>query len=149
MFESGAIILRTAARGGELIPADPRARIKASHWLVSALDTVEPAVVECTINKMSEASRSWFAERRPVVLGSIEERPAERQARLRDRPWLEGKAVTVGNLMMISVLGGLRGTGLLDRFPTPAACVARGEGRSAYRKAMADHLTAFEQPAAA
>ena len=46
-----------------------------------------------------------------------------------------GAAFTVGDLMMVSVLGGLRGTGVLDGFPTLAAYVARGETRPAYRRA--------------
>jgi glutathione S-transferase len=53
--------------------------------------------------------------------------------------------------MMISVLGGLRGTGVLDGFPKLAAYVARGEARPAYQRAMADHLAdlADEPPVAA
>ena len=51
--------------------------------------------------------------------------------------------------MMISVLGGLRGTAELAAFPRLAAYVARGEGRPAHRKAMADHMATFDAPAAA
>jgi len=51
--------------------------------------------------------------------------------------------------MMVSVLGGLRNTSLLDRFPALAAYVARGEARPAHRKAMADHMAVFDSPAAA
>ena len=51
--------------------------------------------------------------------------------------------------MMVSVLGGLRGTGVLDGFPTLAAYVARGEARPAHRKAMADHLAVYADQAAA
>ncbi|WP_201445666.1 hypothetical protein [Belnapia sp. F-4-1] len=51
--------------------------------------------------------------------------------------------------MMVSVLGGLRDTGILDRFPGIAAYVARGEAPPAHRKAMADHLAVFEQTAPA
>ena len=65
-----------------------------------------------------------------------------------DRTWLEEDTFTVGDLMMVSVLGGLRGTGILERFPNLAAYVARGEARPAYRKAMAGHLAVFDQTAA-
>lgn len=149
IFESGAIVLRIAERAGRLIPGDPIERIKAIQWLVAALNSVEPAVMEFAINELFEADRSWSAERRPVVVGYIETRLVDLQARLGDRPWLEGEDFTVGDLMMVSVLGGLRGTGLLDRFPGLAAYVARGEGRPAHRKAMADHLAVFRQPATA
>ncbi|HVJ54729.1 MAG TPA: glutathione S-transferase family protein [Aliidongia sp.] len=148
IFESGAIVLRIAERAGRLLPADPRQRMKAVQWVIAALNTVEPAVMEFAINELFEAGRSWSAERRPVVTGYIETRLRDLEARLGDGPWLEGDVFSVGDLMMVSVLGGLRGTGVLDRFPGLAAYVARGEGRPAHRKAMADHLAVFEGAAA-
>src|SRR3954464_10911047 len=45
IFESGAIVLRIADRAGQLIPSDPRERMKAIQWLIAALNTVEPAVM--------------------------------------------------------------------------------------------------------
>ncbi len=149
IFESGAIVLRIAERAGRLIPNAPSERLRAIQWLVAALNTVEPVVMEFAINEIFEADRSWSAERRPVVIGYIEERLTDLQARLGDRAWLDGDTFTVGDLMMVSVLGGLRGTGLLDRFPGLAAYVARGEARPAHRKAMADHLAVFERAATA
>jgi|SRR5579859_1012870 len=149
IFESGAIVLRIAERAGRLIPDDPHGRMKAIQWLIAALNTVEPAVMEFAVNELFEADRSWSAERRPVVLGYIETRLRDLQACLGDRNWLEGDEFTVGDLVMVSVLGGLRGTGVLDRFPGVAAYVARGEQRPAHRKAMADHLAVFEEPVTA
>lgn len=149
IFESGAIVLRIAERSGRLIPGDPRERMKAIQWVIAALNTVEPTVMEFAINEVFEANRSWSADRRPVVLGYLDTRLRDLHAHLGDRTWLEGDVFTVGDLMMASVLGGLRGTGVLDRFPGLAAYVARGEDRPAHRKAMADHLAVFERPVAA
>lgn len=149
IFESGAMVLRIAERAGRLIPSGPRERMKAIQWLIAALNTVEPAVTAFAANEVFEADRPWSVERRPVVMGYIETRLRELQVRLGDRPWLEGDVFTVGDLVMVSVLGGLRGTGVLDRFPGVAAFVARGEERPAHRRAMADHLAVFERPAAA
>lgn len=145
IFESGAIVLRIAERAGRLIPTESRERIKAIQWLIAALNTVEPAVMEFAINEVFEADRSWSAERRPVVLGYIETRIRDLESHLGGKPWLEGDVFTVGDLMMVSVLGGLRGTGVLDRVPGVAAYTARGEARPAHVKAMADHLSTFEQ----
>jgi glutathione S-transferase len=47
---------------------------------------------------------------------------------------------------MISVLGGLRRTAALADLPRLAAYVARGEGRPAHMKAMADHMATFDAP---
>ena len=149
IFESGAIVLRIAERAGDLLPSEPRARLKAIQWLIAALNTVEPAVMEVAVNEVFEADRSWSAERRPLVIGYIETRLRDLQAHLGDRSWLEGDSFTIGDLMMVSVLGGLRGTGILERFPKLAAYVGRGEARPAYHRAMADHLAVFERTAAA
>ena len=65
------------------------------------------------------------------------------EAALGGREWLDGAGFTVGDLMMVSVLGGLRGTGALAGFPHLAAYVARGEGRPAHQRAMADHMASF------
>ena len=149
IFESGAIVLRIAERAGRLIPSDPAARMRAIQWLIAALNTVEPVVMEYAINELFEADRSWSPERRPVVIGYLETRLGGLEHRLGRGTWLEGDEFTVGDLMMVSVLGGLRGTGLLDRFPKVAAYVALGEDRPAHRKAMADHLAVYDEPHAA
>ena len=83
------------------------------------------------------------------MLDDLKTRLADLQAALGDNVWLDGAEFTVGDLMMISVLGGLRRTGELAAFPLLAAYVARGEGRPAHRKAMADHMATFDAAAAA
>ena len=60
-------MLRIAERAGRLIPGDSRERIKAIQWLIAALNTVEPAVMEFAVNEVFEADRSWSAERRPAA----------------------------------------------------------------------------------
>lgn len=144
IFESGAIVLRIAERAGKLIPADEQGRLKAVQWLIAALNSVEPPIMELAMNDIFEADHEWTRDRRPLIVGYIEERMKDLENRLGDKTWLEGDMFTIGDLMMISVLGGLRGTELLDAFPKVAAYVARGEGRPAHRKAMADHLATFE-----
>ncbi len=84
-----------------------------------------------------------------MVLSYLGTRLRDLEARLGGQTWLEGEAFTVGDLMMVSVLGGLRGTAVLDAFPGLAAYVARGEERPSHKKAMADHLAVFKRPAAA
>ncbi len=149
IFESGAIVLRIAERARKLVPAEPVQRIRAIQWLIAALNTVEPAVMELAVNDIFETGRSWSGERGAVVLSYLGTRLRDLEARLGGRTWLEGEAFTIGDLMMVSVLGGLRGTAVLDGFPGLAAYVARGEERPSHRKAMADHLAVFKRPTAA
>ena len=149
MFESGAIVLRIAERAGRLIPSDPAARMGALQWLAAALNSVEPYVMALAINDVFEAKYEWSAARHAKVVADLHARLADLQAALGDNPWLDGADFTVGDLMMVSVLGGLRGTPELDDFPRLAAYVARGEDRPAHRKAMADHMATFDKPASA
>lgn len=145
IFESGAIVLRIAERAGQLIPTDKEGRLRAIQWLIAALNSVEPPIMELAMNDIFEADKSWSKDRRATIVGYIEQRLKALQDRLGDRTWLEGDMFTIGDLMMVSVLGGLRGTGVLDGYPRLVAYVARGEDRPAHRKAMADHLAAFEE----
>jgi glutathione S-transferase len=150
IFESGAIALRIAEEGSGLLPEDAEGRIRAIQWVIAALNSVEPYVMQLAVVDVFEADRPWSKERRPQVITDIEGRLTDLERALGDKTWIDGGDFTVGDLMMISVLGGLRGTGVLDRFPRLAAYVARGEARPAHRKAMADHLADLaDQPVAA
>ena len=144
IFESGAIVLRIAERAGKLIPVEPASRMLALQWLAAALNSVEPHVMALATNDLFEADREWSKARHVKVLGDLKTRLADLETALADNIWLDGTGFTVGDLMMISVLGGLRGTDVLNDFPRLAAYIARGEGRPAHRKAMADHMATFE-----
>ncbi|MEO9132666.1 MAG: glutathione S-transferase family protein [Sphingomonas sp.] len=143
IFESGAIVLRIAERAGQLIPANPVARIRAIQWLVAALNSVEPFVMAIAINDIFEADRDWSKARHAKVVEDLQGRLHDLEAALGDQQWIDGDVFTVGDLMLISVLGGLRGSTHLDRFPKLAAYVERGEARPAHRKAMADQLALY------
>ena len=149
IFESGAIVLHIAERAGKLIPADPAARMRAIQWLICALNSVEPWVMALAVNDIFEAKREWSKARHAKVVEDLHGRLADLEAALGDNIWLDGDEFTVGDVMMVSVLGGLRGTGQLDVFAKLAAYVTRGEARPAHRKAMADHLAAFADPPSA
>lgn len=145
IFESGAIVLRIAERAGQLVPSACAPRIRALQWAIAALNSVEPFVMALAVNDVFEADREWSAARHAKVVADLSGRLADLEATLGDAPWLDGDAFTVGDLMMVSVLGGLRGTGVLDDFARLAAYVARGQGRPAHRRAMADHMAVFEE----
>jgi glutathione S-transferase len=149
IFESGAIVLRIAERAGTLIPADPAARMHALQWLAAALNSVEPFVMALAVNDVFEADREWSKARHAKVVDDLRTRLADLEAALGDNVWLDGNAFTVGDLMMISVLGSLRGSAELAGFPLLAGYVARGENRPAHRKAMEDHMATFDAPVSA
>jgi glutathione S-transferase len=45
LFESGAIVLHIGARSESLLPSDPGARARATQWLIAALNSIEPFVM--------------------------------------------------------------------------------------------------------
>jgi glutathione S-transferase len=149
LFESGAIVLRIAERAKQLIPLDPAARSRAIQWLVAALNSVEPYVMAIAINDIFEADQAWSHARHAKVVDDLHGRLRDLEIALGDRQWIDGDAFTIGDLMLISVLGGLRGTRQLDCFPNLAKYVERGEARPAHRKAMADQLALCADPVSA
>jgi glutathione S-transferase len=62
--------------------------------------------------------------------------------RLGDAAWLDD-AFSAGDLLMVTVLRRLNGSGLLETYPNLGAYVARGEARPAYQRAFADQLAVF------
>ena len=147
IFESGAIALRIAEQGKGLLPDDPAARIRATQWLIAALNSVEPWVMQVAVVDLFEADKPWSAARRPKVIEDLHGRLTDLAAALSGKTWLDGDDFTVGDLMMVSVLGGLRNTDILAGYSNLADYVARGEARPAHRKAMADHLAVYRDAA--
>jgi glutathione S-transferase len=147
IFESGAIVLHICETAGVLVSSDPAARIRATQWLIAALNSVEPYVMQLAVCDIFEADRDWAKPRRSKVLEDLHARLKDLASALGDKQTLDGGDFTYGDLIMVSVLGGLRGTGVLDDHPILAAYVARGEARPAHVKAMADHLATFQDAA--
>jgi glutathione S-transferase len=58
------------------------------------------------------------------------------------RDWLDG-AFSAGDLLMVTVLLRLQGSGMLDEYPNLAAYLARSEVRPAYKRAFAAQLAVF------
>jgi glutathione S-transferase len=139
LFESGAIVLHIAERHAGLLPDDANARARAITWMFAALNTVEPPILELGNARLLEADKPWCMERLPLVEDRVRARLQQLSRRLGDADWLDG-AFSAGDLMMVSVLLRLRSSGILDEFPELAAYVARGEARSAYRRAFAAQL---------
>ena len=142
LFESGAIILHIAERHAGLLPDDAKARARAIAWMFAALNTVEPPIVERSMATIVERDRSWHEERLPLLDDRVRVRLGQLSDRLGDAEWLDG-AFSAGDLLMVTVLRRLNGSGLLEEYPNLAAYVARGEARPAYKRAFEDQLAVF------
>ena len=150
IFESGAICMHIARKAPGLLPDDAAGQARAEQWVIAALNSVDPQVMQLAVVDIFEADRDWSKARRPMVVEGIRTRLHDLSAALGDKTWLDGDTFTVGDLTMVSVLRGLSDSGLLDEHPNLAAYVARGEARPAFKKAIADHLADFvDDPVAA
>ncbi|HEY0130825.1 MAG TPA: glutathione S-transferase family protein [Allosphingosinicella sp.] len=141
LFESGAIVLHIARRAG-LLPDDANARARAVAWMFAALSTVEPPVVEREAFILTERDKPWHEERLPLLETRIRARLDDLSARLGDGDWLDG-GFSAGDLLMVSVLRRLGGSGILDDYPNLSAYIARGEARPAFKRAFAAQLAVF------
>lgn len=137
LFESGAIVLYLAERHPGLLPDGVPARFQAISWLFAALNTVEPTIFEYGLARVLERQKVWFAERQEMLATRIRRTLSFLAERLGDADWLDDR-FTCGDLMLVTVLRRLHGSGLLEEFPTLAAYVARGEARPACQRALAD-----------
>jgi glutathione S-transferase len=142
LFESGAIVLHVAERHPGLLPDEANARARAIGWMFAAVDTVEPPIFERSIAMIVERDKPWHAERQPMLDERVRVRLSELSDRLGDAEWLDG-AFSAGDLMMVTVLRRLIGSGLLEAWPSLVAYVARGEARPAYRRAFAAQLAVY------
>ena len=142
LFESGAIILHIAEHHAGLLPDDANARARAIAWMFAALSTVEPPIVERSMATLLERDKTWYAERLPMLDERVCVRLGQLSNRLGRADWLDG-AFSAGDLMIVTVLRRLNGSGILEKFPTLSAYVARGEARPAYQRAFAEQLAVF------
>jgi glutathione S-transferase len=143
LFESGAIVLHLAQRYSGILPEDEMGRARAVAWMFAALDTVEPPIWDWDLARMVEREKPWHAEREPMLRARIQKRLGELSAWLSNADWLEG-SFTAGDLMMVTVLRRLHGSGMLEDHPIVAAYVARGEARPAFRRAFAAQRAVFD-----
>jgi glutathione S-transferase len=142
LFESGAIIFHIAERHPGLLPNDPNARLRAIAWMFAALNTVEPPIVERSMAVLFERDKSWHEERLAMLNERVRVRLGELSSRLGDAEWLDG-AFSAGDLLMVTVLRRLDGSGEVEKYPNLAAYVARGEARPAYQRAFEAQLAVF------
>jgi glutathione S-transferase len=143
LFESGAIVLHLAQQHPGLLPDDRAGRARATAWDFAALDTVEPPIWDWDLARMVESHQPWHTERLPMLEARIHKRLQELSEWLGTKDWLEG-TFTLGDLMMVSVLRRLEGSGLLEDHPFLADYVARGQARPAFRRAFTAQREDFE-----
>jgi len=148
LFESGAIVFHIAERHPGLLPADGHARARAITWMFAALNTVEPPIFDRALCLITESKESWGQQRLAKLEERVRDRLAELSRALSGKDWLDGE-FSAADLLMVTVLRRMPGSGLLEEQPNLAAYVARAEARPAYQRAFAAQLAVFQASQAA
>ena len=110
--------------------------------MFSALNTVEPLIVERGMAMLFERDKPWYEQRQPLLDDRARRSLSQLSSRLGRAEWLDG-AFSAGDLMMVGVLFRSKPSGILDEYPNLSAYVARGEARLAFKRAFAAQLAVF------
>lgn len=146
LFESGAIVLHIGEKSTVLLPADVKARARATQWLIAALNSVEPYIMNVAQVEIFYADEEWAKLRRAGAREFAQRRIAAVGQALGDKPYLDGDRFTAGDLLMASVL---RMDDSLVAAANLRAYVERCTARPAFRRALDSQLADFRANEAA
>jgi glutathione S-transferase len=147
LFETGAIVLHIGEKCDSLLPREPAARARATQWLIAALNSIEPFVMNVAVIDLFYKDQQWAKLRRPSAVQFVERRLAALSKALGEKPYLDGDRFTAGDLMMTTVLCILRHTDIVTSDQRLAAYAERCTARPAYQRALAAQLGDFREAA--
>jgi len=136
LFESGAIVLYIGERSETLLPKDAGARARAAQWLVAALNSVEPFLMNVALIDLFYVNEEWAKLRRPGAVAFAQRRLSALSKSLGERPYLDGDRFTAGDLMMTTVLRILKHTEIVTSDKRLASYVERCTARPAFKRAF-------------
>jgi glutathione S-transferase len=136
LFESGAIVLHIGNRSETLLPKEAGARSRATQWLIAALNSIEPFVMDVVRIDIFYAQEEWAKLRRPGAVEFVQRRLSALSQSLGDKPFLDGDRFTAGDLMMTTVLRLLGHSELIAGDRRLAAYVERCTARPAFKRAL-------------
>ena len=147
LFETGAIVLYIGERSEALLPKDPFARARATQWLVAALNSLEPFIMNVAVIDLFYANEDWAKLRRPGAVEFAQKRLSALSKRLGDGPYLDGTRFTAGDLMMTTVLRILKHTDIVTSDARLAAYIERCTARPAFKRALDAQVTDIDAAA--
>src|SRR5690606_12363939 len=110
--------------------------------MTAALNSVEPPIFDRSLAMILERDEPWYEQRMRALENSIHKRLNSLSRRLGAAEWLDG-AFSAGDRMMVTVLLRLKGSPILEDYPSLSAYLARGEARPAYRRAFKCQAAVF------
>ncbi len=147
MFESGAIVMRTAQASDALMPGDDEGRARTMSWVFAAMNSVEPMVMSVRMAELFWAGEPWAGAFGAKPGEALNGRLSRLAGWLGQKSYLEDR-FTAGDLMMACVLREVAGSEHLSPFPELEAYCARCTERPAFKPALEAQLQAFGPSAA-
>jgi len=145
LFETGAIVLHIGQRSETLLPHDPAARSHATQWLIAALNSIEPFVMDVARIDLFYKDQEWAKLRRPGAVEFANRRLGGLSKALGEKLYLDGDRFTAGDLMMTTVLRIM--PELTNEHANLAALVKRCTARPAFQRAYDAQMGDFKQAA--
>ena len=136
LFESGAIVLYVGERSDSLLPEEAGARARATQWLIAALNSIEPFVMNVALIDLFHANQEWAKLRRPGAVEFVQRRLSALSRPLGDKLYLDGDRLTAGDLMMTMVLRIFGYTDIVTDDQRLAAYIERCTARPAFKRAL-------------
>src|SRR5262245_23684570 len=136
LFESGAIVLHIGERSEALLPREPAARARATQWLIAALNSIEPHIMNVAAIDLFHADQEWAKLRRPGAVAFVQRRLQALSQSVGDKPYLDGERFTAGDLIMTTVLRILSHTDIVTSDQRLSAYVERCTRRPAFQRAL-------------
>jgi glutathione S-transferase len=147
LFESGAIVLYVGERSETLLPKELQARARATQWLIAALNSIEPFVMNVALIDLFYKNEEWGKLRRPGAVEFLRKRQSALSESLGDKPYLDGDRFTAGDLMMTTVLRILKHTDIVTSDKRLASYVGRCTARPAFKRAFDAQIGDFRAAA--
>lgn len=144
LFETGAIVLHIGERSSALLPKDPGARARATQWLIAALNSIEPHLMNVALIEIFYADQEWGKLRRQGAREFAGHRLKSLANSLGDKPYLDGEAFTAGDLLMSTVLRIIPDLVTDQRL---VDYVARCTARPAFKRALDAQMADFREDA--
>jgi glutathione S-transferase len=144
LFETGAILLHIGERCEALLPKEPAARARATQWVIAALNSIEPFIMDVARIDAFYADQDWAKQRRPGAVAFAQRRLAGLSKALGDKPYLDGERFTAGDLMMTTVLRILKHTDIVTSDTRLAAYMRRCSARPAFQRALDAQMADFK-----
>lgn len=144
LFESGAIVLYVGERSETLLPKEPQARARATQWLIAALNSIEPFIMDVARIDIFYADQEWAKLRRPGAVEFAQRRLGALSKAFGDKPYLDGDRFTAGDLMMTTVLRILKHADIVTSDRRLAAYIERCTARPAFKRAFDAQIADFK-----